>query len=75
MVRLSIFVREVANMILEKLDKLPGSKNDVNAFMVKHANKSSNSTVEVLITRLRNTKIKNPTNILDIYIQKHSKVT
>lgn len=48
--------REVANMILEKLDKLPGSKNDVNAFMVKHANKSSNSTVEVLITRLRNTK-------------------
>lgn len=48
--------REIADLILRRLENLPSSKNDVSAFMVKHANKSSNSTVEILITRLRNTK-------------------
>jgi len=48
--------KEISDVILQRLDDLPGSKNDVSAFMVKHANKSSNSTVEVLVTRVRNTK-------------------
>ena len=34
--------KEIANLILRKLESLPGSKNDISAFMVKHANKSSN---------------------------------
>lgn len=48
--------KEIADLILKRLEQLPGSKNDLSAFMVKHANKSSNSTVEVLLTRIRNTK-------------------
>lgn len=46
----------VAAVIRKRLEALPDSKNDSNAFIVKYAPRGSNSLVEVLIKRLRNTK-------------------
>ena len=48
--------REIADLIMKKLETLPDSKNDANAFIVKYAPRGSNNFVEVLIKRLRNTK-------------------
>ena len=41
--------------LFEILDYLPNSSTDVDAFMIKGAQKSSNSIVEILIGRQRNT--------------------
>ena len=48
--------RQIADLIMKKLETLPDSKNDANAFIVKYAPRGSNNFVEVLVKRLRNTK-------------------
>lgn len=48
--------RPVADLIMKRLESLPDSKNDANAFIVKYAPRGSNKFVEVLVKRLRNTK-------------------
>lgn len=48
--------RPVADLIMKRLEGLPDSKNDANAFIVKYAPRGSNKFVEVLVKRLRNTK-------------------
>ncbi len=48
--------RPVADLIMKRLESLPDSKNDANAFIVKYAPRGSNKLVEVLVKRLRNTK-------------------
>lgn len=48
--------RPVADLIMKRLESLPDSKNDTNAFIVKYAPRGSNKFVEVLVKRLRNTK-------------------
>ena len=47
--------KAISDLIMKKLDKLPDSKNDVNAFMVKYARKNENAVPKILIERLRNT--------------------
>lgn len=47
--------KEIAKLIMRRLEKLPDSKNDVNAFMVKYSRKSENAIPKILIERLRNT--------------------
>ncbi len=47
--------KEIAKLIMRRLEKLPDSKNDVNAFMVKYSRKSENAIHKILIERLRNT--------------------
>ena len=48
--------RPVADLIMKRLETLPDSKNDANAFIVKYAPRGSNKFIEVLVKRLRNTK-------------------
>lgn len=48
--------RPVADLIMKRLESLPDSKNDANAFIVKYGPRGSNKLVEVLVKRLRNTK-------------------
>ncbi len=48
--------RPVADLIMKRLESLPDSKNDANAFIVKYGPRGSNKFVEVLVKRLRNTK-------------------
>ena len=48
--------RAVADLIMKRLESLPDSKNDANAFIVKFGPRGSNNLVEVLVKRLRNTK-------------------
>ena len=47
--------KEIAKLIMRRLEKLPDSKNDVNAFMVKYSRKNENAIPKILIERLRNT--------------------
>lgn len=48
--------KRIASQIMKRLEDLPDSKNDTNAFMIKYAPRSANSITEVLVKRLRNTK-------------------
>ena len=45
-----------AAKILKLINQLPDSKTDVDAFMIKGAQKNSNAIIEILINRLRNTR-------------------
>lgn len=47
--------KEIAKLIMKRLEALPNSKNDLNSLMIKGSQKTSNSFVELLITRARNT--------------------
>lgn len=45
----------IVQRVFEMLTNLPDSKTDVDAFMIKGAQKNSNAIVEILINRQRNT--------------------
>ena len=45
----------VVEEIRDIIDQLPDSKNDVDAFMVRAAKKSSNAVMDILISRIRST--------------------
>lgn len=45
----------VGNQIMEILNRLPDSKNDLDAFMIKGSQQNSNKMIKILIGRVRNT--------------------
>lgn len=47
--------KEIARLIMKRLEALPDSKNDLNSLMIKGSQKSANAFVELLVTRIRNT--------------------
>ena len=47
--------KEITKLIMERLENLPDSKNDVNAFMVKYSRKNPNAIPKILVERIRNT--------------------
>ena len=46
---------EYSDEILKIINQLPDSKTDIDAFMIKGSQKSSNAIVEILLNRVRNT--------------------
>ena len=46
---------EYSNEIQKMINQLPDSKTDVDAFMIKGSQKSSNAIIEILLNRVRNT--------------------
>lgn len=51
-----IKTNKTVKKIIEEVNKLPNSQTDVDAFMIKSSQKTSNSLAETLVTRTRSTK-------------------
>lgn len=47
---------KTSKTIIAEINKLPDSKTDVDAFMIKSSQKTSNSLAETLVSRVRNTR-------------------
>lgn len=51
-----IKTNKTAKKIIEEINELPNSQTDVDAFMIKSSQKTSNSLAETLVTRTRSTR-------------------
>lgn len=51
-----IKTNKTAKTIIEEINELPNSQTDVDAFMIKSSQKTSNSLAETLVTRTRSTR-------------------
>ncbi len=51
-----IKANKTAKKIIEEINNLPNSQTDVDAFMIKSSQKTSNSLAETLVTRTRSTR-------------------
>lgn len=51
-----ISTNKTVKKIMEEVNKLPNSQTDVDAFMIKSSQKTSNSLAETLVTRTRSTR-------------------